>query len=100
LPLADLAASFQAAVVDVLVEKTRLAAQEHGVKQVLLVGGVAANTLLRQEMRRRIRIPVFYPPPELCTDNAVGVAAAGWFRLEAGERSGWDLDVVPSLRLT
>lgn len=100
LPLADLAASFQAAVVDVLVEKTRLAAQEHGVKQVLLVGGVAANTLLRQEMRRRVRIPVLYPPPELCTDNAVGVAAAGWFRLEAGERAGWDLDVIPGLKLT
>jgi len=100
LPLADLAASFQAAVVDVLVEKTRLAAQEHGVKQVLLVGGVAANTLLRQEMRERVEVPVLYPPPELCTDNAVGVASAGWFRLEVGERSGLDLDVVPSLRLT
>jgi N6-L-threonylcarbamoyladenine synthase len=100
LPLADLAASFQAAVVDVLVEKTRLAAQEHGVKQALLVGGVAANTLLRQEMRRRVKIKVLYPPPELCTDNAVGVAAAGWFRLEAGERSGWDLDVIPGLKLT
>jgi len=100
LPLADLAASFQAAVVDVLVEKTRLAAQEHGLKQVLLAGGVAANTLLRQEMRRRVRIPVLYPPPELCTDNAVGVAAAGWFRLQRGERAGWDLDVVPGLRLT
>ncbi len=100
LPLADLAASFQTAVVDVLVEKTRLAAQEHDVEQVLLVGGVAANTLLRQEMRERVEVPVLYPPPELCTDNAVGVGAAGWFRLEAGERSGWDLDVVPSLRLT
>ncbi len=100
LPLAELAASFQAAVVDVLVEKTRLAAQEHGVKQVLLVGGVAANTLLRQEMRRRVRIPVLYPPPELCTDNAVGVAAAGWFRLQRGERASWDLDVIPGLKLT
>lgn len=100
LPLADLAASFQAAVVDVLVEKTRLAAQEYGVKQVLLVGGVAANTLLRQEMKERIEVSVLCPPPKLCTDNAVGVAAAGWYRLQAGERSGWDLDVVPSLRLT
>jgi len=99
LPLADLAASFQAAVVDVLVEKTRLAAQEHDVKQVLLVGGVAANTLLRQEMRERVEVPVLYPPPELCTDNAVGVAAAGWFRLQSGERAGWDLDVVPGLKL-
>lgn len=100
LPLADLAASFQAAVVDVLVEKTRLAAQEYGVKQVLLAGGVAANTLLRQEMRRRVEVSVLYPPPELCTDNAVGVAAAGWFRLQRGERSGWDLDVIPGLKLT
>jgi len=99
LPIADLAASFQAAVVDVLVEKTRVAAQEHGVKQVLLAGGVAANTLLRQETRERIEVPVLYPPPELCTDNAVGVAAAGWFRLEAGERAAWDLDVIPNLRL-
>ena len=99
LPLADLAASFQTAVVDVLVEKTKEAAEEHGVKQVLLAGGVAANTLLRQEMRRRVEIPVLYPPPELCTDNAVGVAAAGWFRLEAGERAGWDLDVIPGLKL-
>jgi len=100
LPLADLAASFQAAVVDVLVEKTRLAAQEHAVKQVLLVGGVAANTLLRQEMKERVEVPVLCPPTGLCTDNAVGVAAAGWFRLEAGERSGWDLDVIPGLKLT
>jgi len=99
LPLADLAASFQAAVADVLVEKTRLAAQEHGVKQVLLVGGVAANTLLRQEMRERVEVSVLYPPSELCTDNAVGVAAAGWFRFHAGERSGWDLDVMPGLKL-
>ena len=100
LPLADLAASFQAAVVDVLVEKTRLAAQEYGVKQVLLVGGVAANTLLRQEMKGRVEVPVLYPPLELCTDNAVGVASAGWFRFQRGERSGWDLDVIPGLRLT
>ena len=100
LPLADLAASFQAALVDVLVEKTRLAAQEYGVKPVLLAGGVAANTLLRQEMRERVEVPVLYPPPKLCTDNALGVASAGWFRFQRSERSGLDLDVVPSLRLT
>jgi len=99
LPIPDIAASFQAAVVDVLVEKARLAAQEYGVKQVLLAGGVAANTLLRQEMRERVEVPVLYPPPQLCTDNAVGVAAAGWFRFQRGERAGWDLDVVPGLKL-
>ena len=51
-------------------------------------------------MKERIEIPVLYPPPELCTDNAVGVAAAGWFRFQRGERAGWDLDVIPGLRLT
>jgi len=50
-------------------------------------------------MKERVEVPVLCPPPELCTDNAVGVAAAGWFRLEAGERAGWDLDVIPGLKL-
>jgi N6-L-threonylcarbamoyladenine synthase len=100
LPVADLAASFQAAVVEVLVEKTRLAAEKWGARQLLLAGGVAANTLLRQQMRRRIKVPVLCPSPELCTDNAACVAAVGWFKYQAGERAGWDLDVLPSLRLT
>ncbi len=100
LPVASLAASFQAAVVDVLVEKTRLAAEEHDVRQVLLAGGVAANTLLRQRMMEQIGVPVLCPPFELCTDNAACVAGLGWFKLQAGERAGWDLDVLPSLRLT
>ena len=99
LPVADLAASFQAAVVEVLVEKTRMAAQERGVRQVLLAGGVAANTLLRQQMRERISIPVLCPSPELCTDNAACVAAVGWFKVQTGERAGWDLDVLPGLTL-
>jgi N6-L-threonylcarbamoyladenine synthase len=96
---ADLAAAFQAAVVDVLVEKAKAAAVEHGVTRVLLAGGVAANALLRQEMAARLPVPVSSPPPALCTDNATGVAAAGYFRWQRGERSGWDLDVKPSLRL-
>ncbi len=99
LPVADLAASFQAAVVEVLVEKTRRAAEESGARQVLLAGGVAANTLLRKEMAEKMGIPVLCPPPIHCTDNAACVAAVGWFRLQAGERSGWDLDVVPGLSL-
>jgi N6-L-threonylcarbamoyladenine synthase len=60
---------------------------------------VAANALLRQEMAARLPVPVSSPPPALCTDNATGVAAAGYFRLQRGETSGWDLDVKPSLRL-
>jgi N6-L-threonylcarbamoyladenine synthase len=99
LPVADLAASFQKAVVEVLVEKTRLAAEECGARQVLLAGGVAANALLREEMSRRMPVPVLCPAPAHCTDNAACVAALGWFRFQAGERAGWDLDVVPGLVL-
>jgi N6-L-threonylcarbamoyladenine synthase len=100
LPVANLAASFQAAVVDVLVEKTCQAAEEHNARAVLLAGGVAANELLRSELARRSPINVHCPPLELCTDNAAIVASAGFFHLEAGAQAGWDLDVVPSLRLT
>jgi N6-L-threonylcarbamoyladenine synthase len=99
LSIDDLAASFQAAVVDVLVEKTRHAAEEFEAQVVLMAGGVAANELLREEMSHRNSIPVRYPPIELCTDNAAMIASAGFFRFVAGERAGWDLDVVPSLRL-
>jgi len=100
LPMVDLAASFQAAVVDVLVEKTKRAAQEYGVEQILLAGGVAANKLLRQEMSKRSALPVLCPPIYLCTDNAAMVAAAAYLRYQNGYRSGWDLDVIPNLKLT
>lgn len=99
LPVADLAASFEAAVVDVLVDKTCRAAEEFESKSVLLAGGVAANGLLRSEMAQRSPVPVFSPPLHYCTDNAAIVAGAGFFRFQAGERAGWDLDVVPNLRL-
>jgi N6-L-threonylcarbamoyladenine synthase len=100
LPVTDVAASFQAAVVDVLVEKTRAAAQEFDVRQVLLAGGVASNRVLRQQMKDRIGVPVLCPSAELCTDNAACVAAVGWFRLQDGDRADWDLDVIPGLKLT
>ena len=99
LPLADIAASFQAAVVDALVSRTAEAVASHGAVQVLLAGGVAANTLLRSEMRRRIGVPVRYPPVVFCTDNAAMVAVAGYYRFLGGKRSGLDLDVVPNLSL-
>lgn len=99
LPVTDLAASFQAAVVDVLVGKARRAAQEFGAEQILLSGGVAANKLLRQEMAARSDLPVFCPPISLCTDNAAMVAGAAYFRYQAGYRSGWELDVIPNLKL-
>lgn len=96
---ADVAASFQESVVDVLVTKTKLAADEFGVRQVLLAGGVAANRLLRAEMDRRIGRPVIYPPISLCTDNAAMIAAAGYYRFIQGFRSDLSLDAHANLPL-
>ncbi len=95
----DLAASFQQAVVDVLVTKTVAAANKRGVEQILLAGGVAANKLLRQTMVRNSPIPVLIPPPILCTDNAAMVACCGYFRFLHGKIENCDLDVVPGLSL-
>jgi N6-L-threonylcarbamoyladenine synthase len=99
LPVANLAASFQDAVADVLVEKTCRAAEECDAKSVLLAGGVAANEQLRAQISQRSPVPVRCPPLELCTDNAAMVASNAFFRFTRGDRAGWDLDVVPSLRL-
>src|SRR5574341_1610717 len=99
LPVADIAASFQAALVDVLVEKTISATQEFGAKQILLAGGVAANARLREQMIARAHVPVLIPPPKLCIDNGAMIASAAWWHLQRGEKSGWDLDVVPALQL-
>jgi N6-L-threonylcarbamoyladenine synthase len=97
--LADLSASFQAAVVDVLSAKTARAAEEFGVTAALLCGGVSANQALRATAAERVGVPVYYPPPILCTDNAAMVGACAYRRYVAGERAGWDLDVLPGLRL-
>jgi N6-L-threonylcarbamoyladenine synthase len=97
--LADLAASFQAAVVDVLATKTARAAEEFGVTVALLCGGVSANQALRATTTERASVPVFYPPPILCTDNAAMVGACAYRHFIGGERAGWDLDVLPGLRL-
>jgi len=91
----DVAASFQEAIVDMLVDHTFRAAQEKGVKQVLMAGGVAANSRLQRAMKTRgdeLRITVSAPPPILCTDNAAMAAAAAYYRYEAGEVAGLDLD--------
>jgi len=97
--LADLAASFQAAVVDVLATKTARAAEEFGVTVALLCGGVSANQALRTTTTERASVPVLYPPPILCTDNAAMVGACAYRHYIGGERAGWDLDVLPGLRL-
>ncbi len=97
-----LAASFQEAIVDVLAVKTRLAAQEYHVKQVLLAGGVAADLSLRARLEQELlplRIHLRYPPIEFCTDNAAMIAGAAFFHLCRGELSSLDLDVHPGLSL-
>lgn len=97
-----LASSFQEAVVDVLAVKTRLAAQEYHVKQVLLAGGVAANASLRARLEQELRpvnIRLNYPPIEFCTDNAAMIGSAAFFHLLRGEQHGLDLDVQPGLSL-
>jgi N6-L-threonylcarbamoyladenine synthase len=97
-----LAASFQEAVVDVLAVKTRLAAQEYHVKQVVLAGGVAANVNLRARLERELRplnIRLKYPAIEFCTDNAAMIASAAFFHLLRGEQHGLNLDVQPGLSL-
>lgn len=97
-----LAASFQEAVVDVLAVKTRLAAQEYHVKQVLLAGGVAANVSLRARLEQELRplnIRLNYPPITFCTDNAAMIASAAFFHLLHGEQHRFDLDVDPGLSL-
>jgi len=99
LPVANLAASFQMAVVDVLVEKTCQAAQHFDAAEILIAGGVSANAVLRREMVARADRPVRVPPLFLCTDNAAMIGAVAHHRLLAGERADLDLDVIPNLRL-
>ncbi len=97
--VADLAASFQRAVVDGLVSATLDAVEAYGASHVCVCGGVAANALLRSEMRRRSPVPVSIPPLFLCMDNGVMIAAAGHYALLQGQRDTWDLDVDASLTL-
>jgi N6-L-threonylcarbamoyladenine synthase len=97
--VAGAAASFQQAVVDVLTAKTIQAAERLGVKQILLSGGVAANKALRDSFTGNSPVPVHIPPPNLCTDNAVMVAACGYYHYQLGQVDGYDVDVIPSLSL-
>jgi N6-L-threonylcarbamoyladenine synthase len=96
LPVADLAASFQAAVADMLVTKTAEAAAEHGVREVLVAGGVAANAALRDELGKRLPIPFRYPPISLCTDNAAMIAAAAFYRYADAVQADLSLDIEPN----
>jgi N6-L-threonylcarbamoyladenine synthase len=97
--VADLASSFQQAVVDVLVGKTLWAAEAIDATQIWVCGGVAANAALRQTLIDRSPRPVFVPPLSLCTDNAAMIAAAGFYRWQRGQQDGLDLDVSANLAL-
>ena len=100
LPVADLAASFQAAVVDVLFTKTINATREYGAKEILVAGGVSANTAIREAFLAQDEFPVNIPKLSLCTDNAAMIAAAGYRRFMAGQRDALDLDILPTWRLS
>jgi N6-L-threonylcarbamoyladenine synthase len=99
LPVADLAASFQEAVVDTLATKTLRAAEEFGARQVALAGGVAANLPLRRRIEQLSPVPVHVPAVKLCTDNGAMIGAAAYWRYQAGQRSALDLDAIPNLPL-
>ena len=96
LPVADLAASFQAAVVDVLVTKTMKAAKEYAARDLLVAGGVSANRALRHSIQVRATIPLHIPPIWLCTDNAAMIAGAAYYRFILGQRDPLDMDVLPN----
>ena len=96
LPVADLAASFQEAVVEVLVGKTLQAVKAFKAREILVVGGVSANSALRQAFKTRAPCPVHIPDINLCTDNAAMVAGAGYYRYASGARDGLEMDVLPN----
>ena len=99
---ADIAASFQNAVVDVLVEHTMAAAKDFGMKKIAIAGGVASNGTLRDAMEtacRKYGYSFFRPSPIFCTDNAAMIGVAAYYEYMKGTRSGWDLNAVPNLKL-
>lgn len=99
---ADVAASFQQAVIDVLVDHTVKAAKELKIQTVALAGGVASNTSLRLEMEERCKkeqLSFYYPSPIYCTDNAAMIGVAGYYEYINGTRHSWDLNAVPNLKI-
>lgn len=99
---ADVAASFQKAVIDVLVEHSMHAVKEYGFKKFAIAGGVASNSALRSAMEEACQkrgVAFYYPSPIFCTDNAAMIGVAAYYEYMAGTRSGWDLNAVPNLKL-
>lgn len=99
---ADVAASFQKAVIDVLSEHALHAVKEYGFTKLAIAGGVASNSSLRERLQKecaRRKIEFYYPSPVLCTDNAAMIGAAAYYEYKKGVRSGFDLNAVPGLKL-
>ena len=99
---ADVATSFQKAVIDVLVDHAMHACKEYGFKKFAIAGGVASNAHLRAAMEeacRKRKIQFYHPSPILCTDNAAMIGAAAYYEYQKGVRSGLDLNAVPNLKL-
>lgn len=99
---ADIAASFQKAVTQVLIEHAMMAVDEFGLDKFAIAGGVASNSTLRNGMKEACEkkgIRFYHPSPVLCTDNAAMIGAAAYYEYMAGTRHGWDLNAVPNLRL-
>jgi N6-L-threonylcarbamoyladenine synthase len=100
LPVEDMAASFQAAVVDVLLTKTLAAARTYKAKQILVAGGVSANKALREAFLSQNEFPVHIPALSLCTDNAAMIASAGYYHFAFGQHDPLNLDVLPTWPLS
>lgn len=100
LPVSDMAASFQTAVVDVLVGKSLAAAKQFEARQVVVAGGVSANRALRASLAEKSELPVYVPPLSLCTDNAAMIAGAGYYHFIRGQQDSLDMDVVPNWSLS
>ncbi|MDO4554751.1 MAG: tRNA (adenosine(37)-N6)-threonylcarbamoyltransferase complex transferase subunit TsaD [Lachnospiraceae bacterium] len=99
---ADVAASFQEAVIDVLTSHSMEVAKRYGVKKFAIAGGVASNSSLRGRMEQACKehnITFYHPSPILCTDNAAMIGAAGYYDYMRGIRHGWDLNAVPNLKI-
>lgn len=99
---ADIAASFQKAVTDVLVENAMRAVKEYGLSKLAIAGGVASNSTLRGAMKvacEKNHVEFYYPSPIFCTDNAAMIGVAAYYEYISGTRHGWDLNAVPNLKL-
>ena len=99
---ADIAASFQKAVTDVLVDNTMRAVREYGMNKLAIAGGVASNRTLRETMQKACEkngVEFYHPSPIYCTDNAAMIGVAAYYEYLAGTRHGWDLNAVPNLKL-